>query len=107
MLTLMNRLQGSNSLWIWVLLLLVGVNLLGSVFHTRIDLTDEKRYTLSPPTKQLLKNLEEPVSISIFLSGDMPAGFQKLALSIEDLLKEFQESGKQNIQFKFKNQVKA
>lgn len=98
---MMKKLRGSKFMWLWVLLLLAGINLIASVFHARIDLTDENRYTLSAPTKQLLKNLEEPVDISIFLSGDMPAGFQKLALSVEDLLEEFQETGKTNIRFKF------
>ncbi len=98
---MIKKLRGSNFMWLWVLLILTSVNLIASVFHARIDLTDEKRYTLSAPTKQLLNNLEEPVDISIFLSGDMPAGFQKLALSVEDLLKEFQETGKNNIRFRF------
>jgi hypothetical protein len=65
----------------------------GVYVHARIDLTEEKRYTLSSPTRQLLANLQEPVNITIFLAGDMPAGFRKLAQSTGDILQEFQEIG--------------
>ena len=46
---------------ILVVVILVAVNLIGSYVFTRFDLTSEKRYTLSPATKQLLKNLDDIV----------------------------------------------
>lgn len=87
--------------WIGVLLLIVLLNLGASLFHVRLDLTSEKRYTLSAATRKLLGNLHEPVSITLFLAGDMPAGFKKLAGSTSDLLQEFKEISGQNITYRF------
>ncbi|MDZ4795875.1 MAG: gliding motility-associated ABC transporter substrate-binding protein GldG [Bacteroidota bacterium] len=72
---------------IWLLLLLVGVNYLASDFHTRLDLTKEKRYTLSKATKDLLNNLDDDVQIDVFLKGQFPAGFKKLSNSTSDFLR--------------------
>lgn len=81
--------------------LLVLVNFLSSRFHARLDLTAEKRYTLSEPTKKLLEDLPDPVHLTIFLSGDMPAGFKKLAQSTGEMLQEFKDYGKRNITYSF------
>jgi gliding-associated putative ABC transporter substrate-binding component GldG len=83
------------------LILVIAVNFLASGFHSRLDLTKEKRYTLSKATKKLLKNLNEPIMIDVFLKGDFPSGFKKLSLSASELLKEFKESGKRNIIYNF------
>jgi len=97
----MNKLLTSKYGWIYILLALIAINYLASQIHFRYDLTQEKRYTLSKPTKQLLQGLNDPVSIIVFMKGDMPAGFKKLSNSTEELLQEFQEWGKTNIQFRF------
>lgn len=92
-----------SSKYSWVLLLagLVLINFLASELHFRFDLTQEKRYTLAEPTKKVLKNLKDPVSITVFLDGDMPAGFKKLGNSAQELLQEFKEYGTQNIKVTF------
>lgn len=97
----MKKLLASKYWWIFLLLALVVVNYVASIIHIRYDLTQEKRYTLTQPTKQLLLNLNDPVLITIFLKGDMPAGFRKLSNSTGELLQEFKEWGKTNIQYRF------
>ncbi|SHN42157.1 gliding motility-associated ABC transporter substrate-binding protein GldG [Chitinophaga sp. CF418] len=82
---------------------LVGINILAAYFHTRWDLTAEKRYTLTPGTKALLRGLDSTVTIEIFLKGDYPAGFRQLAQSSQELLEEFREYGGQHIQFSFQS----
>ncbi|NOT51303.1 MAG: gliding motility-associated ABC transporter substrate-binding protein GldG [Chitinophagaceae bacterium] len=72
---------------IWLLLLLAAINYLASDFHARLDLTKEKRYTLSKTTKDLLRNLDDDMQIDVFLKGDFPAGFRKLANSTNDFLR--------------------
>ena len=96
-----NKIWASKLWWLFLLILVIAVNFLASGFHTRLDLTKEKRYTLSKATKQLLKNLNEPVMIDVFLKGDFPSGFKKLSLSVSELLKEFKENGKRNIIYNF------
>ncbi|HTE23761.1 gliding motility-associated ABC transporter substrate-binding protein GldG [Flavitalea sp.] len=97
----MNKLLSSKYWWIYLLLILIGINYLASGFHYRLDLTGENRYTLSEPTKKLLRNLDDRVSITFFLDGDMPAPFKKLSNETKELLQEFKELGKSNIQLKF------
>jgi ABC-2 type transport system permease protein len=98
----MNKMMSSKYGWIFLLSLLVLVNLIAQTWHMRIDLTEEKRFTLSEPTRKLLRNLPDPVSIQVFLEGDMPAGFKRLASGCRDLLENFKEKGKGNIRFIFR-----
>ena len=97
----MNKILASKLWWLFLLIVLISFNYLASVVHTRIDLTQEKRYTLSPATKKLIKGLHDPVTVTVFLSGDMPAGFKKLSNSTKEMLQEFKELGGSNIHFKF------
>src|SRR5688500_13049954 len=97
----MNKILASKFWWLFLLIVLIAVNYLASVVHTRADLTQEKRYTLSPATKKLLTHLPDKVAITVLLEGDMPAGFKKLSNSTRELLQEFKELAKNNIQFKF------
>ena len=79
--------------------LLVLVNVAASYLRGRVDLTAEKRFTVSEPAKKLIAGLQEPVHIKVFLKGNYPAGFRKLAASSESLLQEFREIGGNNIQY--------
>ncbi|MBM3441277.1 MAG: gliding motility-associated ABC transporter substrate-binding protein GldG [Bacteroidetes bacterium] len=67
---------------------LLALNLLAARFHGRLDLTAEKRFTLSEPTREMVRALPDRVEVSILLEGDMPPGFQKLATSAEDMLEQ-------------------
>lgn len=97
----MNKLMSSKYWWIYLLAVLLVINYLASVFHFRVDLTTEKRYTLSQPTKKLIRNLDDRVQITFFLDGDMPAPFKNLSNATKELLEEFRELGKNNVHLKF------
>jgi ABC-2 type transport system permease protein len=86
-----------------ILALLIAVNIAASYFHARWDLTAEKRYTLAPSTRALLKSLDAPVTIEVYLKGNYPAGFRQLADATRELLEEFQQYGGNNIRFSFVN----
>ncbi|MBC7935920.1 MAG: gliding motility-associated ABC transporter substrate-binding protein GldG [Rhizobacter sp.] len=89
-------------LWLpLVLIILIAINWAASVWHSRIDLTNEKRFTLSTATKNLLKNIKEPVQVDVFLKGNYPSGFKKLSASTADLLQEFKEVSGNNFQYNF------
>ena len=86
------------------MILVIVVNFLASSFHSRLDLTKEKRYTLSKATKQLLKNLNEPVVIDVFVhKKNLPSEVKKLENSINEFLLNCKDYGKNNLQFKFLN----
>ncbi len=87
--------------WLWLLILFIGVTYLASLVHVRFDLTTEKRFSLSASTKRVLGNLDEPVQIHVYLTGDLSAGFKKLSVASEELLNEFKEYGRGNLQFRF------
>ena len=66
----MNKILASKLWWLFLLIVLVGFNYLASVLHTRVDLTQEKRYTLSPATKKLIKGLHDKVTITVLLTKE-------------------------------------
>jgi gliding-associated putative ABC transporter substrate-binding component GldG len=96
-----------NKIWkskLWFLITiaaLVTINWLASMYHTRIDFTNEKRFTLSSPTKKVLQKLDDVVQIDVFLKGNFPSGFKKLANSTAEILQEFKEVAGSNLQYRF------
>jgi gliding-associated putative ABC transporter substrate-binding component GldG len=87
--------------WLPVLIILVFINFIAAKFHQRIDLTKEKRFTISSPVKRLLTGIDTTITIDIFLKGEYPAGFKRLASSTEELLQEFKESAGEKLQYRF------
>ena len=77
------------------------LNLVAAHYFFRIDLTEEKRYTIKQPTKDLLKNLEDIVYVEVFLEGDLNPAFKRLRNSIEETLTEFQVYSNHKIQYVF------
>ena len=96
-----------NKIWktkLWLLIticLLLFINWLASIYHTRIDLTNEKRFTLSKSTKKILTQLDDNVEIKVFLKGDFPSGFKKLANSTDEILQEFKAVAGKNLKYIF------
>ena len=87
--------------WILLIAVLILINWIASVAHVRYDLTEEKRYSLSRPTIELLENLQEPVQVEVFLKGEFPAGFRKVRNSVEEFLQECKEYAGGKIQYSF------
>ncbi|MDO6432573.1 gliding motility-associated ABC transporter substrate-binding protein GldG [Flavitalea sp. BT771] len=77
--------------WLGVIVVLLLINLGASRFHYRLDLTHEKRYTLSISTRELLRHLDDDIQVDFFLQGDLKAGIRKLSKSTLELLQEFSE----------------
>ncbi|MEQ1554194.1 MAG: gliding motility-associated ABC transporter substrate-binding protein GldG [Ferruginibacter sp.] len=86
-----------------IVLFLVLINWVASIIHTRLDLTSEKRFTLSSPTKKLLQKIDDPITIDVFLKGNYPSGFRQLSASTNDMLKEFKEIATNKIRYNFIN----
>ncbi|MEO5648068.1 MAG: gliding motility-associated ABC transporter substrate-binding protein GldG, partial [Chitinophagaceae bacterium] len=94
--------KNSSKWWFLpMLLLLILVNYFGSVFHNRIDLTNDKRYTLTPQVIKMLQGLDEEVRIDLFLEGEMQKDFKKLAGTVDDLLLEFREIAGGKLSYRF------
>jgi ABC-2 type transport system permease protein len=89
------------------LIVVVFINLIASFYFFRIDLTEEKRYTIKQPTRELLKNLDEPVYVEVFLEGDLNAGFKRFQNSIRETLEEFRIYSNGKLQYGFTNPPSA
>lgn len=73
------------------LIAIAGIVLLNVAVHfcvVRWDMTDDRRYSLSAPTKQLLSRLEQPVEITLYLTGDLNSGFLRLKKATEETVEE-------------------
>lgn len=82
------------------IIIIILLNIIGTFIFTRFDLTSEKRFSLSPSTKALLKETDDIIYFKIYLEGDLPAGFQKLKQSTKEMLDEFRAYS-DNIQYEF------
>ncbi len=82
------------------------INVAGSFLFTRFDLTSEKRYTLSPTTKEILNDLDDYVYFKVYLDGDFPAGFKKLRRETKEMLDEFRAYSKY-IDYEFINPAES
>jgi ABC-2 type transport system permease protein len=81
----------SIAIGILVLINILAHSRIGNItLYTRFDLTEDNRFTLTPATKTLLRNLDEVVYIKVLLQGDFPAGYKRLQESVEDMLLDFQ-----------------
>lgn len=91
------------------LLIIVGVllalNFAGYYIFKRFDLTQDKRYTLSPTTLKIVGEVQEPLYIDVFLDGEFPAEFKRLQNETRQLLEEFHAINP-NIIFQFINPLK-
>ncbi len=83
--------------------IVVFMNIISTFVFTRFDLTSEKRYTLSPATKDLLKKLDDVVYVRIYLDGEFPAAFKRLRNSAKEMLDEFRAYSGDNLQYEFIN----
>lgn len=91
-----------TNLLIWFVLILL-INYIGSSIFTRFDLTSEKRYSISEPSKKLLKNLDEIVYFKVYLEGSFPAGFKRLRDETKEMLDEFRAYSDGKIEYEFIN----
>lgn len=99
----MKKITNIRSLVILVAILVL-VNVVFSYFYTRIDLTQDKRYTLSKPAKEILDQVKSPLIIDVFLEGDFPPEFRKLQNETRYLLEEITNYNPQ-ISYVFSNPV--
>jgi len=86
--------------YIFIGLLLI--NFLASKLYKRFDLTEDQRYTLSEATTSIVENIDDIVSIKVYLQGNFPAEFERLQTETKLHLEELKSINKK-IQFRFIN----
>lgn len=85
-----------------ILLVLIVVNVIATIYFNRYDLTQNKRYTLSQPSKEIIEKVKDPIIIDVFLKGDFPSEFKRLQNETRYLLEEFSAYNSE-IKFNFIN----
>jgi gliding-associated putative ABC transporter substrate-binding component GldG len=88
-------------------LILLCVNILASYFHTGLDLTRERRFTVTEPTKALLHNMKETAVIDVYLKGKFPADLQRLQEAVREQLVSFKEIAGTKIIYWFINPMEG
>lgn len=83
------------------ILVLVLINLLSTKFYFRFDLTEEKRYTIHPSTREMLANLDDDVYVEVFLEGELNAGFRRFQKAIRETLEMFRVYSGNRVQYTF------
>ena len=78
-------------------------NFIANEFYFRIDLTKEKRFTLSASSKNLLKKLDDDLYITVFLDGDLPIEYKQLQSATRDILNEYRLASDGRIKFDFED----
>jgi len=84
-------------------LVLVVFNFMANEFYFRLDLTKEKRYTLSPSSLGLLNKLDDDLYVTIFLDGDLPIEYKRLQSATRDILNEYRLASDGKIKFDFED----
>ena len=89
----------------WSIFILIGfgaIIYLSTIIHSKIDLTAEKRFSISKATKDLLNNLDDKVEVQVFLTGNLSSGFRKLSIATEELLTSLRDESNGKLSFTFK-----
>jgi ABC-2 type transport system permease protein len=82
--------------------ILICVNILASYFHTGLDLTQEKRFSLTAPTKKLLRNMNEVAVIDVYLKGKkFPAELQRMQQAVRERLASFKDIAGNKVIYRF------
>lgn len=82
---------------------IVAIYFVSERYFFRIDLTSEKRYSLSDNTKNLLKSMDKELDVTVYLDGDLNAGFLRLRKATKEMLDEFDAYAGSKVRYTFDN----
>jgi ABC-2 type transport system permease protein len=83
------------------------VAIIGAITFTRFDFTTEKRYTISPISRQIMDGLQQPVKVIVYLQGsNLPGGFKRLQGATRDMLNDLQAYSHRKLQFEIADPLK-
>lgn len=81
--------------------IIIVINLLAGEYHFRIDLTEDKQYTLSQATRDILEDLDEPVTVRAYFSENLPPNIVKTRKDFQDLLIEYANISDDQLLYEF------
>lgn len=98
---ILNWILSDKSDYLLFIIALVLLNLVSLNFFTRLDLTHSKSYSLSNDSKQLVKTLEQPLSIKVFFTKNLPAPYNTVEQYLKDLLIEYKGAANKHFTYEF------
>ncbi|MEA3477222.1 MAG: GldG family protein, partial [Bacteroidota bacterium] len=99
----MKKKQSINSKSLLILAVLILINLISFYFYFRIDLTEDGIYSLSKASRNILKSLDETVTVSAYFTEDLPPALSKTKSDFKDMLIEYNSASKGNVVYEFIN----
>jgi gliding-associated putative ABC transporter substrate-binding component GldG len=97
------KLDKSNLTILLVFAILIILNIIANQFYFRLDFSEGKQYTLSKATKDILRNLEEPVTVKAYFSKDLPPQLLSTRRDFEDMLVEYGKISNGQVLYEFIN----
>ncbi|HUS87086.1 MAG TPA: gliding motility-associated ABC transporter substrate-binding protein GldG [Bacteroidales bacterium] len=89
--------------YVSIMTVLILIVITGSLFSFRLDLTSDKRHTISAPAREILRSLRDDIYVQVYFDGDMPVGFKRLKRSASAMLEEFRHYSGRKINYLFIN----
>ncbi|MBS1515673.1 MAG: Gldg family protein [Bacteroidetes bacterium] len=86
-----------------IIAIIIVVNIISTRVFTRVDLSKNKSYTLSPISKDIVKGLEDKLVIKGYFSDGLPPPYNNLKRDIQDLLNDYRSYSKGNLNYEFYN----
>ncbi len=96
------KIRSRTEFGITVIIAVIAV-FLCSFLRLRLDLTGDKRYTLSEPTREVLASLKNDIYVQVYLDGEMPIPFKRLRRSVKEMLDEFRIVSHYKVGYEFIN----
>ena len=75
------------------LIVVILINVAGFTLYFRADLTSNRVYSLSGVSKKVVSTLEDPLTIYVFFTKNLPAPYNSVEKYLHDLLEEYALSG--------------
>lgn len=89
------------------LVLTVLLNLVSADYFFRIDLTEEKKFTVKEPVRRLLESIDDNVYVEVYLEGELNAPFRRMRKAVIELLEEFRVYSRNRVQYSLTDPLAA
>lgn len=101
-----NWLKSTKSDFALFIIFLILLNAVSYNAYVRIDLTNAKSYSLSKESKNLVKNLEQPLSVRVFFDDNLPSPYNSVSQYVKDILVEYKGAGNKNFSVSYMDMSK-
>jgi len=102
----MKKFKSISTYLLLIVAVLVLINIISDRFFVRLDLTDDNRYTLSKASKDIMRSLDEPVTVTAYFSENIPAHLTKVRRDFKEMLVEYNNLSKGMLVYEFVDPLK-